>query len=642
MKKILISLLLLVPISLNAQIRLLTVVPSTSTVTIKNFGRSTVDISGYRFCSLFNYSSNLDNGNTVNLAAGAEVVIVWQNLQSEADLGLYLPTGGFGSSTSMVDFTQWGSSGNGRETVADTKGIWTAGEFVSGTEPYSYTGDGAQNGAAFWTGVSSNNVPTNILISSSSIDENKAEGSLVGNLTTTDADAGDTHTYSLITGKASFQISGQKLQSKKVFDFEDKSSYSVQIKTDDGNGGTFSKTFSITINNKNDQPTDISISNASVEENQPIDTSIGSFSTEDEDDADEHTYTLVSGTGDSDNGDFNISSDELITNAVFDLSVQNSYSIRVKSNDGNGGSIEKKFTISVVEENLAPTDITLSALSLAENQPIGTKIVTLTDDDPNSSDQHTFSLVNGTGDTDNDDFKILGKSLKSNAKFNFEVKDNYSLRVLSDDGNGGTFEKALNITISDENDAPTDIEISDNLIMQGDPVGTLIGGLGTIDEDADDTHSYDFVTGEGDENNGLFMINGVDLFTNHVFGSSDNSQPTIRVKSTDAAGASIEKQISLSVDEVTGLRDVTVPKVKVFPNPFNQRLMIKFPSTFDQPILFNVYNLNGRLVYKNEFNSHESGEGTLIFGDLYFEKGYYLYELMLEYTQIKRGVIIKQ
>ena len=138
------------------------------------------------------------------------------------------------------------------------------------------------------------------------------------------------------------------------------------------------------------------------------------------------------------------------------------------------------------------------------------------------------------------------------------------------------------------------------------------------------------------------MIDGINLVTNHVFSSSDNSEPSIRVKSTDAAGASIKKRIILSVDDVTGSKDVTILKVKVFPNPFDQQLMIKLPSTFNQPISFNVYNLNGRLVYKNELNSHKSGERTLIFGDLHFEKGYYLYELMLEYTQIKRGVIVKQ
>ena len=114
------------------------------------------------------------------------------------------------------------------------------------------------------------------------------------------------------------------------------------------------------------------------------------------------------------------------------------------------------------------------------------------------------------------------------------------------------------------------------------------------------------------------------------------------MKSTYAERESNEKQMRLSVDEVTKLRHDTLTKVKVYPKPFDQQLMIKLPSTCDQPISFNIYNLTGRLVYKNELNSHKSGERTLIFGDLHFEKGYYLYEFMLEYTQIKRGVIVKQ
>ena len=243
--------------SANAQIRIIEVVPSTNAITIKNFGFSTVDVSNYRLCSRIRYTSNLSTGITINsgslnLAAGAEVEInaragassTWQGLQSAADLGLYLPSGAFSSSSAMVDFTQWGSGGHGRESVAAAKGIWTPGEFISGNEPYTYLGNGSQNGANFWTGAIPNNDPFGLSITSDAIDENQPLGTLIGNLSTIDADPGDTHTYSLIAGtgdtdNAQFQISGSSLQSNAVFDFESKNSYSIRIQTDDGNGGLF-------------------------------------------------------------------------------------------------------------------------------------------------------------------------------------------------------------------------------------------------------------------------------------------------------------------------------------------------------------------------------------------------------------------
>jgi len=50
----------------------------------------------------------------------------------------------------MVDFTQWGAGGIGRESVAVTKGIWSTGDFICGSDPFNYIGDGVQNGLNYW------------------------------------------------------------------------------------------------------------------------------------------------------------------------------------------------------------------------------------------------------------------------------------------------------------------------------------------------------------------------------------------------------------------------------------------------------------------------------------------------------------
>ena len=106
---------------------------------------------------------------------------------------------------------------------------------------------------------SDNSVPTNITLSSSSVNENQATATTVGALTTTDADVGDSHTYTLVSGtgdtdNGKFQIATANLQTQEKFDYERKSSYSVRIETDDGNGGTYEKAFTITITDINDAP----------------------------------------------------------------------------------------------------------------------------------------------------------------------------------------------------------------------------------------------------------------------------------------------------------------------------------------------------------------------------------------------------
>ena len=136
------------------QIRLLEVDPTNDRITIKNFGGTTVDISSYRLCALIVYnpsplSTYLESG-SLNLAAGTTVVLSgWPLTDAASDLGIYV-NANFASSTSMVDFTQWGSGGNGRESVAVAKGIWSTGDFICGSDPFNYIGDGTQNGLNYW------------------------------------------------------------------------------------------------------------------------------------------------------------------------------------------------------------------------------------------------------------------------------------------------------------------------------------------------------------------------------------------------------------------------------------------------------------------------------------------------------------
>jgi hypothetical protein len=106
---------------------------------------------------------------------------------------------------------------------------------------------------------------------------------------------------------------------------------------------------------ENGVPTAITLSNASVAENQAAGTVVGSFSTTDPDPLDSFTYTLVSGTGSTDNASFTISGNQLLTAASFNYEVKNSYSIRVRTTDQGGLWYEKVLTVSVTNvDDTAP------------------------------------------------------------------------------------------------------------------------------------------------------------------------------------------------------------------------------------------------------------------------------------------------
>ena len=108
------------------------------------------------------------------------------------------------------------------------------------------------------------------------------------------------------------------------------------------------------------------------------------------------------------------------------------------------------------KQSAAPTDITLSNSAIAENLPANTVVAALSTTDPNVGDTFTYSLVSGTGSTDNGSFAISGNQLLTAASFNFEAKSSYSIRIRSTDQGGLWYEKVFAITVTDVDEiAPT-------------------------------------------------------------------------------------------------------------------------------------------------------------------------------------------
>ncbi len=106
--------------------------------------------------------------------------------------------------------------------------------------------------------------PTDIQLdggNSDTVDEGTASGTNISILTTTDADGGDTHTYTLVGGtgdedNGKFQISGTNLQLAFTPDYDNptdlgdivgNNTYAIRLQTDDGNSGVYQEAFIITV-----------------------------------------------------------------------------------------------------------------------------------------------------------------------------------------------------------------------------------------------------------------------------------------------------------------------------------------------------------------------------------------------------------
>ena len=276
---------------------------------------------------------------------------------------------------------------------------------------------------------------------------------------------------------------------------------------------------------------------------------VGTLRSKDIEPSSTFTYSLTSGTGDTDNAFFSIAGNELRTAQPL-VPNKTSYSIRVRATDQNGVPFDQVLNISVIPSNKAPTDIALSANSIAENKPANSTIDTLSTTDPNEADTFSYTLVTGTGDADNAAFSIDGNTLKANNSFDFEAKSSYSVRVRSTDQGGLFTEKAFTISVTNINESPTDISITSNSIAENAGANAIVGALSSSDPDAGNSFTYSLVPGSGDADNGAFNIDGINLRANASFDFETKSSYTVRVRSTDQDGLFTEKVFTISVTDV--------------------------------------------------------------------------------------------
>jgi len=489
-------------------------------------------------------------------------------------------------SNSITAFTDLDAQGNiyYRIGVKSPALCTPSGNLKADSGPYSHSMSNLEDNRLQ---TAANEPPSDITMDDQSIDEEVPVSSLVGRFSTSDPNAEDQHTYTLVSGtgdtdNGSFIIVSDLLLSAEEFDYETKSSYSIRIKTTDNGTDNmyYEESFTITINNisetgTNLAPTNITIDDNSIDENTIAGTMVGRFSSIDPNPGDSHTYTLVSGTGSTNNSSFAIAGNLLISAEIFDYETKNSYSILVRSTDDGTGNLnyEKVFTINITDvtetpANQDPTNIALDINSIAENSNSGTLIGRFTTTDPDVSDYHTYTLVSGTGDTDNSSFIIAGDAILSGVVFDFETKSSYSILVrTTDNGNGNLYyEEQFTITISDvseadPNNAPTDLSIDNNSIDENAMPGTYVGRLSTTDPDSGDGHTYSLVTGTGDADNASFTIVGDLLLSAEKFDYETKTPYAVRIRTTDdgEGNLNLEEFFVITINDVTEAGPNAVP-----------------------------------------------------------------------------------
>ncbi len=325
-----------------------------------------------------------------------------------------------------------------------------------------------------------------------------------------------------------------KLKDGVALDYEAGSTVTVAVTATDAGGLSVAQSFTLSVSNANEAPTAISLSTAAVVENA-AGAVIGTLSVTDPDAGDTAAYTV-------DDTRFEVVGGalKLKDGVALDYEAGSTVTVAVTATDAGGLSVAQSFTLSVSNANEAPTDISLSNASVAENAA-GAVIGTLSVTDPDAGDTATYTV-------DDTRFEVVGGALKlkDGVALDYEAGSTVTVAVTATDAGGLSVAQSFTLSVSNANEAPTDISLSNASVTENAAGGTVVGSLLLIDPDAGETATFTLLESAG----GKFTLNGSTLV---VAGAIDYEAATshgVTVRATDSAGNAVTKTFTISVADV--------------------------------------------------------------------------------------------
>ncbi len=104
------------------------------------------------------------------------------------------------------------------------------------------------------------------------------------------------------------------------------------------------------------------------------------------------------------------------------------------------------------------------------------------------------------------------------------------------------------MTVTAENDAPTDIALGNATASRYDSANVIVGTLSSTDVDSGDTPVYSLAAGSGDTDNALFTISGGQLRLTDPSSATAGTY-SVRIRTTDQANEYFEKAFTITVTD---------------------------------------------------------------------------------------------
>lgn len=356
------------------------------------------------------------------------------------------------------------------------------------------------------TSTSLNDAPSDIQISNNNVDETPPAGAFdttsVGTLTTTDADAGDTHTYQILSidgdpAGTEFSIGGissDELIQEEPFDYEIKTSYDVAIRTTDSSGVSYDETITIFVNDLNDNAPDLISETFNVAESNGAPSA--TLTVNDPDTVGTVTLTI---TGGADQNDFQISGTTLSFKAAalpLDFETKNQYVVEVTASDGANADDTEEFTFNITDVNEAPTVVNpVADITVDQDEAIPSVNATniFADQDAGANGNLAYSATLDDASPLPDWLNFDGTTL-TGTPTNSDV-GTYAVRITATDGGGIQNSDLFDITVNNLNDPPSIDDQTFDAISEDSPNGTSVGTVVATDIDPGETLQFTITAG---------------------------------------------------------------------------------------------------------------------------------------------------
>jgi len=404
------------------------------------------------------------------------------------------------------------------------------------------------------------------------LSENSA-GAIVGALSITDPDAGDTHSYFVSDDRFQIVNGMLRLKAGESIDFETEPSVDVIVTATDSGGRAISETFTVTFDDVAENLqlddggvvfTDTGVSETSITGGSGDDT-IVAHEDGGEIDGGEGNDTLVSGAGDdeldggsgNDTASFSGNRDDydVVENpdssfTVTDTrpgspdgtdTVRNAENFRFLDGDILAGDL-------VVQDINNLTDTDSASNTIVENASAGTTVgITAHAEDVNVSDTVTYLV-------DDDRFEIAADgtvTVAAGAVFDAETEGTVDVTVTAESTDGSTSEETFTINVSDVDEedvsAVSDTDAADNTIAENATAGAATG----ITASASDGDVTDTVTYSVDDDRFEVAADGtVSVASGAVFDAETEGTVDVTVTAESTDGSTSEETFTISVSDV--------------------------------------------------------------------------------------------